>query len=403
AIVILVKAFEVVASITKASTQRGEGTSRWGWAMGKNSGKKGLGQGRQSDKAKERAARARNKKERYRNSYYSDADDREFEAQVGQIGCKIKFIEGDGNCLFRSLADQLEGKPEEHALYREKVMEHIKENQEIFEPYVEDDEPFDDYLFRMRRDAEWGGNQELVAASQLFKANIVVHQFKAPRFFIPCGSANVTLHLSYHGEHHYNSVRSNCDEGNGPALPIMLQTPTQGQGSCGTRSPWPEQEAEVAQSCPWASPSSVTDALKATEGRGEDAIELLIAARNETALGGDTGADEATSGKSSASSAAPYAGQVGEANTNGGHEKGEGLANGNGVKSSQATKARNKTAKKIQRGASCPCGSGLKYMKCCKKRDGAIARGQLPPQEPESATTSPGNSRVADDLGALVI
>ena len=48
-------------------------------------------------------------------------------------------------------------------------MEHIKENQEIFEPYVEDDEPFDDYLFRMRRDAEWGGNQELVAASQLFK------------------------------------------------------------------------------------------------------------------------------------------------------------------------------------------------------------------------------------------
>ena len=170
----------------------------------------------------------------------------------------------------------------------------------------------------------------------------------------------------------------------------------------------------MAQSCPWASPSSVTDALKATEGRGEDAIELLIAARNETALGGDTGADEATSGKSSASSAAPYAGQVGEANTNGvnvgvsggggeGHEKGEGLANGNGVKSSQATKARNKTAKKIQRGASCPCGSGLKYMKCCKKRDGAIARGQLPPQEPESATTSPGNSRVADDLGALVI
>ena len=83
---ILVKAFEVVASITKASTQRGEGTSRWGWAMGKNSGKKGLGQGRQSDKAKERAARARNKKERYRNSYYSDADDREFEAQVKVTG-----------------------------------------------------------------------------------------------------------------------------------------------------------------------------------------------------------------------------------------------------------------------------------------------------------------------------
>lgn len=34
---------------------------------------------------------------------------------------------------------------------------------------MEDDEKFDDYLERMRGDAEWGGNQELVAASRLFK------------------------------------------------------------------------------------------------------------------------------------------------------------------------------------------------------------------------------------------
>lgn len=40
---------------------------------------------------------------------------------MGQIGCKIKFIAGDGNCLFRSLADQLEGRPEDHASIRENV------------------------------------------------------------------------------------------------------------------------------------------------------------------------------------------------------------------------------------------------------------------------------------------
>lgn len=39
----------------------------------------------------------------------------------------------------------------------------------MFEPYMEDDEPFGAYLRRMRGDAEWGGNQELVAASQLYK------------------------------------------------------------------------------------------------------------------------------------------------------------------------------------------------------------------------------------------
>lgn len=41
--------------------------------------------------------------------------------QVEQIGCKIKFIEGDGNCLFRSLADQLEGRSQDHSFVRAKV------------------------------------------------------------------------------------------------------------------------------------------------------------------------------------------------------------------------------------------------------------------------------------------
>lgn len=50
-----------------------------------------------------------------------------------------------------------------------KVMDHLESNREVFEPYVEDDESFDDYLGRMRGEGEWGGNQELVAASQLYK------------------------------------------------------------------------------------------------------------------------------------------------------------------------------------------------------------------------------------------
>lgn len=48
-------------------------------------------------------------------------------------------------------------------------MDHLENNRDVFEPYVEDDESFDDYLGRMRGEAEWGGNQELVAASQLYK------------------------------------------------------------------------------------------------------------------------------------------------------------------------------------------------------------------------------------------
>lgn len=48
-------------------------------------------------------------------------------------------------------------------------MDHIENNRDAFEPYMEDDESFDDYMGRMRGDAEWGGHQELVAASQLYE------------------------------------------------------------------------------------------------------------------------------------------------------------------------------------------------------------------------------------------
>ncbi|CAM9337729.1 unnamed protein product [Hapterophycus canaliculatus] len=364
-------------------------------------GKRGASATGQADKVKERNERARLRKDRQKSSLYSSsADDREFEAQqIEQIGCKIKFIEGDGNCLFRSLADQLEGRPQDHSSIRSKVMDHLERNREVFEPYVEDDESFDDYLERMRRDAEWGGNQELVAASQLYRANVVVHQFKAPRFFIPCDKATLTIHLSYHGEHHYNSVRAIGDDGSGRAMPITLQTPTSSRGSSRVEgSPWPEEEAAVARSCPWATPPNILAALESTGGRGEDAIELLIAARNEPGLGENYADDDGTE-RGDGAVGKPYRnGDGNPAERRSPHENGAGgevvgLANGKPKKSE-------KPAKKVTRAADCPCGSGLKYKKCCRKRDAAIARGQIAPPEPE---TKCGESSLVDDLGSLEI
>jgi hypothetical protein len=48
---------------------------------------------------------------------------------------------------------------------------------------VEDDEKFDGYMSRLRKDGEWGGHQELYAASRLLGCSIVVHQFNAPMYF----------------------------------------------------------------------------------------------------------------------------------------------------------------------------------------------------------------------------
>lgn len=48
-------------------------------------------------------------------------------------------------------------------------MDYIEANQEHFSLFIEDDEDFDTYLHRMRRDKEWGGHPELYAASQVLQ------------------------------------------------------------------------------------------------------------------------------------------------------------------------------------------------------------------------------------------
>lgn len=176
-------------------------------------------------------------------------------------------------------------------------------------------------------------------------------------------------------------------------------------------SPWPKEEAAVARSCPWAKQPDVVAALESTGGRCEDAIELLIAARNEPGLAEDLGGDgDATndekrvgrlenndSGKSLQNESPPGA-EVPQG-TAAGEECGSsgaagGVTPGNGKK-------REKAVQRTTRAANCPCGSGQKYKKCCRKKDAAIARGQI--AAPAETGSTPGDSALVDDLGLLVI
>ena len=47
------------------------------------------------------------------------------------------------NCLFRALGDQLEGHGRNHYKHRHDVVNYMVEHREDFEPFVEDDVPFD--------------------------------------------------------------------------------------------------------------------------------------------------------------------------------------------------------------------------------------------------------------------
>lgn len=47
------------------------------------------------------------------------------------------------NCLFRALGDQMEGHGRNHFKYRFDVVTYMSDNRGDFEPFVEDDVPFD--------------------------------------------------------------------------------------------------------------------------------------------------------------------------------------------------------------------------------------------------------------------
>lgn len=123
-------------------------------------------------------------------------------------------MEGDGNCLFRSVADQLEGDESMHAVCRQRTVEYILENKDMYTHFIEDDETIEEYCKDMAKDGIWGGQIELNALAMVYRFNAVIHQVDHPSlmqsFIDPVGSVP-TIHLSFHLNEHYNSVRRGDD------------------------------------------------------------------------------------------------------------------------------------------------------------------------------------------------
>ena len=60
------------------------------------------------------------------------------------------FAEIDSDCYRNRIADQLTGNPSDHMQYRDTILEYIERNEDHFKLFIEDDEPFEDYLERMK-------------------------------------------------------------------------------------------------------------------------------------------------------------------------------------------------------------------------------------------------------------
>lgn len=139
--------------------------------------------------------------------------------QLRRLGLIIRNTTGDGNCLFRAVSDQIRGNESAHGEYRALAVRLVRENREDFEPFLEDDEPFDAYVRRMSTDAVWGGNMELQALSLALNVNISIH-IPGSVWEIKNFDGVRTINLSYHLGEHYNSVRLADDDTTAPARPI---------------------------------------------------------------------------------------------------------------------------------------------------------------------------------------
>lgn len=149
------------------------------------------------------------------------------EGRLHAFGMRMKEMEGDGNCQFRTLAFNLFGDQAHHATTRKAAVAHMKKHSDFFSVLFESAGEFKAYLRDMSRNRTWGDELTLRAVVEAYgvEAHVItsepanwylVYQPEAaetpdpkvavcPRGFgLP--KAGKQVFLSYISPVHYNSV-----------------------------------------------------------------------------------------------------------------------------------------------------------------------------------------------------
>ncbi|XAR72128.1 Ubiquitinyl hydrolase 1 [Bertholletia excelsa] len=116
-------------------------------------------------------------------------------------------VQGDGNCQFRALSDQIYRTTEYHESVRQEVVKQLRDHRELYEGYVPMD--YDDYLERMSRIGEWGDHVTLQAAAEAYGMKIfIMTSFEDTCYIeiLPKTQPSRTIFLSFWAEVHYNSI-----------------------------------------------------------------------------------------------------------------------------------------------------------------------------------------------------
>ncbi|XP_011018726.1 PREDICTED: uncharacterized protein LOC105121693 [Populus euphratica] len=117
-------------------------------------------------------------------------------------------VQGDGNCQFRALSDQIYNTPDRHKIVRRQVVYQLKSHPEIYEGYVPME--YGDYLRKMSKSGEWGDHVTLQAVADAYGVKILVMtSFKDTCYIeiLPVSQKpKGVIFLSFWAEVHYNSI-----------------------------------------------------------------------------------------------------------------------------------------------------------------------------------------------------
>ncbi|CAI0406149.1 unnamed protein product [Linum tenue] len=335
-----------------------------------------------------------------------------FRGQLDGLGLKIIQVTADGNCFFsglllvvyRSLADQLDGNEEEHGKYRSMIVQYIRENRELFEPFLEDDVPFDEYCQQMEKDGTWAGHMELQAASLVTNSNICIHRNMSPRWYIQNFDQRGArmIHLSYHDEEHYNSLRSKEDLCDGPARPIVIKadaTLSQVKAASsksnglvlGNKADSGSVKVVMAGSgC--ENIEKVEQVLLQVHGDVDAAIEYLIAERESENYSVDNGSLPCQAHSFSENLGDNVDGRCDQSQDEISKKTRKHELSDSPVKESTKDTSSKTDDKKIPRNKVCPCGSKKKYKSCC-----GVAKGRSSSMIMRNQAIETGCGRVRKD------
>ncbi|ORX37428.1 hypothetical protein BD324DRAFT_651022 [Kockovaella imperatae] len=105
-------------------------------------------------------------------------EDAAVKGEISRLGLGLRDVQGDGNCLFRALADQLWGVARRHGEVRKLVCDYLETNKDGMEafvwPFLKEGEDYQGYVERMRQLSQFGSHIEIQAAARVFRRNIRV-------------------------------------------------------------------------------------------------------------------------------------------------------------------------------------------------------------------------------------